>query len=76
MCRFCETSIIDLARGYENYGERTNFLAEPPEIRHFIGIGIVKLDNFYLCAGDTRKEYCNARVKINYCPMCGRKLGE
>ena len=34
------------------------------------------MDGNLLCGDNSRNEYTKASVRINFCPMCGRKLTE
>lgn len=60
MCDFCK-KIIDAKSGYLNaLSTENDFIFEDN-------------DEYYLRI-DTGDSFCPSTMKINYCPICGRKL--
>ena len=62
MCKYCEGDLYNKKYLYEDkYGDNTAFINDENEI--YVSI--------------REEEYIDEmKFKINYCPMCGRKLGE
>ena len=83
MCEFCETSFVKKVDGYEkgkNYTERAKniFYSRDYEINELNGM-ILVLDEDgenRLYFDNSSREYARGYIKINYCPMCGKKLRE
>ena len=80
MCEFCEKDFVKRVDGYEKtkkLTERTKriFYSRDYELNEVNGIILVNEDEenrLYL--DNSSWEYARGYVKINYCPICGRKL--
>lgn len=83
MCEFCEKDFIKRVDGYEkgkNYTKRTKSISysRDYELNEVNGM-ILVLDEDRenrLYFDNSSWEYARGYIKINYCPMCGRKLVE
>lgn len=83
MCEFCEETNFKIVDGYEKgkkYTERTKsiFCSKDYELNEVNGIILVidedKENRLYF--DNSSWEYARGYIKINYCPICGRKLVE
>ena len=83
MCEFCETSFVKKVDGYEkgkNYTKRTKSISysRDYELNEVNGM-ILVLDEDgenRLYFDNSSWEYARGYIKINYCPICGKKLVE
>lgn len=83
MCEFCEKDFVKRVDGYEKtkkLTERTKriFYSRDYELNELNGM-ILVLDEDgenRLYFDNSSREYARGYAKINYCPMCGRKLVE
>jgi hypothetical protein len=81
MCEFCEETNFKIVDGYEKgkkHTERTKsiFCSRDYELNEVNGIILVidedKENRLYF--DNSSWEYARGYIKINYCPICGRKL--
>lgn len=81
MCKFCEETNFKIVDGYEKgkkHTERTKriFCSRDYELNEVNGIILVvdedKENRLYF--DNSSWEYARGYIKINYCPICGRKL--
>lgn len=81
MCEFCEKDFVKRVDGYEKtkkFTERTKriFYSRDYELNELNGM-ILVLDEDgenRLYFDNSSREYARGYIKINYCPICGRKL--
>lgn len=81
MCEFCEETKFKRVDGYEkgkNYTKRTKSIAysrdyELNEVNGMILVIDEDREN-RLYFDNSSWEYARGYIKINYCPICGRKL--
>ena len=82
MCEFCEETNFKRVDGYEkgkNYTKRTKNISysRDYELNEVNGIILVNEDEENRLYFDNSSwEYARGYVKINFCPICGRKLVE
>lgn len=82
MCEFCEETKFKRVDGYEKgkkYTKRTKRIAysRDYELNEVNGIILVNEDEEnQLYFDNSSLEYARGYIKINYCPICGRKLVE
>lgn len=80
MCEFCEKDFIKRVDGYEkekNYTKRTKSISysRDYELNEVNGIILVnENEENRLYFDNSSWEYARGYIKINYCPICGRKL--
>lgn len=81
MCEFCEKDFVKRVDGYEKtkkLTERTKsiFYSRDYELNEVNGIILVLNEDGEnrLHFDNSSREYARGYVKINYCPICGRKL--
>lgn len=81
MCEFCEKNFVKRVDGYEKtkkLTERTKriFYSRDYELNELNGM-ILVLDEDgenRLYFDNLSREYARGYIKINFCPICGRKL--
>lgn len=83
MCAFCEKDFVKKVDGYEKgkkYTERTKniIFSRDYELNEVNGIILVLNENGEnrLYFDNSSWEYARGYVKVNFCPICGRKLRE
>lgn len=82
MCEFCEKINFKIVDGYgkgKKYTKRTKsiFCSRDYELNEVNGVTLVNEDEENRLYFDNSSwEYARGYIKINYCPICGRKLVE
>lgn len=82
MCEFCEKDFVKRVDGYEKtkkLTERTKriFYSRDYELNEVNGMILVNEDEEnQLYFDNSSWEYARGYIKINYCPICDRKLVE
>lgn len=82
MCEFCEKINFKIVDGYgkgKKYTKRTKsiFCSRDYELNEVNGVTLVNEDEENrLYFDNSSLEYARGYIKINYCPICGRKLVE